>query len=245
MLGDEQDAFGHLLYDHYQGRPGREIVERNDGYFDVSAGSPFYFAPFEEWHPLEREAMQAVRGRVLDVGCGAGRVALYLQAQGHAVMGLDVSPLAIKVCRLRGVQEAEVGSITELSQAWGTFDSIVMMGNNLGLFSSEARARWLLKRFRSLTSARGRIVASTADPYATENADHLAYHARNRESGRMGGQVRIRVRYKKYVTPWFDYLLASQAELEELVQGTGWHVAHCLTDSSPHYVAVLDKDEAL
>jgi SAM-dependent methyltransferase len=245
MLGDKQDAFGHLLYDHYQGQSGQEIVERNDGYFDVAPGSPFYFAPFEEWHLLEQEAMGAVRGRVLDVGCGAGRVALHLQEQEHEAMGIDVSPLAVRVCQLRGLREAQVCSITQVSQALGSFDTIVMLGNNLGLFATRKRARWLLERFYALTSETGRIVATTMDPYATDNPVHLAYHARNREHGRMSGQIRMRVRYKQYATPWFDYLLVSQEELEELVQGTGWHIAHCLTDSSPSYVAVLDKSEEL
>jgi ubiquinone/menaquinone biosynthesis C-methylase UbiE len=39
----------------------------------------YYLAPFRNWWPQERRAMRFVRGRVLDLGCGAGRVSLGLQ----------------------------------------------------------------------------------------------------------------------------------------------------------------------
>jgi hypothetical protein len=117
-----------------------------------------------------------------------------------------------------------------------------MMGNNFGLFANFRRARWILRRWHSMTSPDGRIIAQTLDPYQTENPDHLAYHAWNRQRGRMGGQARIRVRYKRSIGRWFDYLFVSQEEMRDLVVGTGWHVARTILSSGPTYVAVLEKD---
>ncbi|HDO42228.1 MAG TPA: methyltransferase domain-containing protein [Candidatus Bathyarchaeota archaeon] len=57
---------------------------------------------------MEQEAMKFIRGRVLDIGCGAGRHSIYLQNKGFNVIGIDISPLAIKVCRLRGLKKAEI-----------------------------------------------------------------------------------------------------------------------------------------
>ncbi len=79
------------------------------------------------------------------------------------------------------------------------------------------------------------------DPYDTTNPDHLAYHARNRERGRMSGQLRIRVRYGSYCSPWFDYLLASREEVQEIASGTGWVVERFLGEGG-RYVAVMEKE---
>jgi hypothetical protein len=55
----------------------------------------------------------------------------------------------------------------------------------------------------------------------------------------MSGQLRLRVRYRDYATPWFDYLIASPEEMEALVDGTGWRVGR-VVPGEPLYVAVLD-----
>jgi hypothetical protein len=42
----------------------------------------------------------------------------------------------------------------------------------------------------------------------------------------MSGQIRMRARYKRFATPWFDYLMVSPQELETIVNGTGWRVTN-------------------
>ena len=241
MLSDRQDAFGHEMHDYLNGKDGYEVVERDDGFIDNSLGPKLYFLEYEEWLACEREAMGFVTGRVLDVGCGAGRHALYLQQQGLEVVGIDSSPLAIEICRARGLRSAQVLSITQLSHRLGVFDTILMLGNNFALVGNPRRARWLLKRFHRMTPRAGRIVAQTRDPYKTDIPEHLEYHARNRERGRMSGEARIRVRYKKYVTPWIDFLMVSQAELESILTGTGWAVARFIDGEQGTYIAVIEK----
>src|SRR5205085_11712506 len=100
-----------------------------------------------------------------------------------------------------------------------SFDTILMMGNNFGLFGSERRARRLLKDMNRITSSEGRIVAETVDPYVTDDPLNISYHGLNRRRGRMGGQVRLRIRHKNIVGPWFDYLLVSQRELTTILRG--------------------------
>ena len=41
------------------------------------------------------------------------------------------------------------------------------------------------------------------------------------------------------IDPWFDYLLVSPAELEQLVDGTGWRIERFIGDGSPRYVAII------
>lgn len=231
-----------MIWDYYRGRKDAvEIVERDDGLIGASVGASAYFSTYDQWSELDKAAMELVRGRVLDVGCGAGRHALHLQERGHDVVGIDVSSLAAEVCRLRGVRDVRVLPVTQVSRDLGPIDTVIMMGNNWGLMGGHKRARWLLRRLRNLTTGQGRIVALTTDPYGTETPEHLSYHASNRQRGRMGGQLRIRVRYRKYATPWFDYLLVSKPELEDIVAGTGWVVARYLDVQSAHFGLVLEK----
>jgi len=241
-LTDKQDAYGHAMHDYLHGKGGYEIVEREDGLAASSAGPPAYFAAHRNWDPMERKAIRFARDRVLDIGCGAGRVALYLQEKGHEVLGIDVSPLAVRVCRERGVKRAKVMSITQVSRRLGVFDTIVMFGNNFGLFGTFNRARWLLRRFRGMTTDHGRIIAQSNDPYQTDQPHHLAYQRQNKRRGRMGGQLRIRTRYLTYATPWFDYLLVARDEMRAILDGTGWHVAQFVDSGGSVYVAVIEKD---
>ncbi|MBN2565265.1 MAG: methyltransferase domain-containing protein [Candidatus Eisenbacteria bacterium] len=238
----DQDAYGHEVYDYYMGKGGYEIVERDDGYVDISSGPAAYFREYKDWGPHMQKAIDLARGRVLDVGCGAGRHALHLQRRGHDVLGIDTSPLAVKVARLRGVRNVRVMPVTAASRRIGSFGTVLMFGNNFGLFGGEKRARWLLARFRGMTDEDGRIIVESGDPYLTENPCHLAYHKLNRRRGRMPGQLRIRVRYLTYATPWFDYLLVSPEEMKKLLKGTGWHVSRLYRSKGFTYSAVIEKD---
>jgi len=237
------DAFGEMLLHGLAGEEVAEIVERDDGFIAVgSAGPKLYFAPRPAWPPVERRALRHVRGRVLDVGCGGGRVCLEAQAMGLEVVGIDVSPGAVEACRRRGVRDVRLLGIDDVDESLGSFDTIVMFGNNFGLFRSPPNAKRLLRRFARVTTQRGRIVAATRDPYATDDPDHLAYHRRNRERGRLTGQVRIRVRFGRMATRWFDYLFVSKGELAEIVAGTGWKIARTLDGDGGNYCAVLEKE---
>ena len=242
MLKDNEDAFGHEMMDHLLGKGGYEIVERDDGLFEVSGGPKGYFSDYKDWPEHERKAMKFVRGRVLDIGCGAGRHSLYLQEKGHDVFGIDNSPLAIEVCRQRGLRDARVMAVTQVTSGLGVFDTILMMGNNFGLFGNPKRARWLVRRLRNLTSEEGRIVAETIDPYDTNVPEHLEYHNLNRKRGRMGGQTRLRIRYRKYVTPWFEYMFVSREEMEGMLDGTGWNAGQFVDSKGPFYIAVIEKE---
>lgn len=242
-LKPNEDAFGQVLNAVYNGSDAFEVVEREDGYIEAMPAKG-YFSEYKDWPRIEQKAMEFVRGRVLDVGCGAGRMFLYLQSKGFEVTGIDISPLAVEICRLRGVKKARLMPIEKVNFKPNAFDTIIMMGNNFGLFANFNKARRLLKRFHKMTSKNTRIVADTNDPYKTDNPAHLDYHKRNREKGKMGGQVKIRIRHKQYRGRWFEYLLASKQEIKEILKGTGWEVDQFIDcdDVRPsRYLAIIKK----
>jgi SAM-dependent methyltransferase len=241
---EREDAFGRMLLDHLEGRKANEVIERNDGHVHVSGGPQAYFDPFRRWLPVERRAMRFVRGRVLDVGVGAGRVALHLQERGHEVVGIDNSPLTVDVARRRGVKDVRLIRFRDLGPEVGVFDTVVMMCNNFGLFGSAAGARRMLRRLRGLTTADARIVAGSRNPYDSDDPDHLAYQEQNRARGRMSGQLRTRVRHGRYRGRWFDYLLVSPDEMRELGESGGWRLERVITPDEEvpgYYVGILRK----
>jgi SAM-dependent methyltransferase len=226
------DAFGRMLLDG----SGSEIIERDDGFLE--AAKIGYFAPVARWPAVERRALRWARGRVLDVGVGAGRAALELQRRGRSVVGIDVSPGAVEVARARGVRDVRLLAFEDVDDSVGRFDTIVMFGNNFGLFGSPSKARRLLRQLRPLAD---RIVAASNDPSATEDPAHRAYQERNRKRGRMPGQLRLRVRYRDLTGPWFDYLIVSPDEMASILEGSGWQTRRLIQQNGhSYYVAVLE-----
>lgn len=177
----------------------------------------------------------------MDVGCGAGRHSLYLQQKGFEVLGIDVSPLAIKVCKLRGLKQAKVMSIDFIDFEPDSFDTIIMMGNNFGLFGNFGKARMLLKKFYEISSENALIIADARDPYKTDDPKHLAYNQLNKKKGRMAGQVRIRINFQNYVSGWFDYLMVSKQEMAEILNGTGWKIKQFIDSEASKYVGIIEK----
>lgn len=241
----EQDAYGQMMLAVLEGEDDvLEIVERDDRFISASVMGPkFYFAPFRRWPAHHRQAMRLVRGRVLDGGAGAGRVSLHLQERGHDVVAIDNSPGAIEVCRRRGVGDARLLDFGDVGKSLGTFDTVVLFGNNFGLFGSPSRAKRLLRRLRGLTSEEAQILAESRDVSQRGPSDapwHVAYRERNIARGRLPGQIRLRIRFRQIVGPWLDYPMVSPAELAEILRGTGWRLARTI-DSDDTYIAVIEK----
>ena len=236
------DAYGEMLLAALDSDDEiLEIVEREDGTIMASKFGPAsYLAPYSKWPGHQRRGLRFARGRVLDVGAGAGRVALHLQEKGHDVVAIDVSPGAVEVCRRRGIRDARVMRVEDVDESLGTFDTVVMYGNNLALLASRTQGPRILRRLARITSKRARIIGECLDPYGTDNPAHLAYHAQNRRRGRMGGQIRIRVRFQDVATPWFDYMFLSEQELLSVLEGTGWTLLRKL-DGERTYVAIIEK----
>jgi SAM-dependent methyltransferase len=240
----ETDAFGRALLDWALGGTIPEIVERDDGYTETGAGPEVYLSGFKGWPLAERQSVRHMKGRVLDVGCGAGRVALNLQQRGIDVVGLDSSRLAVKAAKLRGVNEVWCTSFETLGRRMRSFDTIVLFGNNFGIFGTPDRAREVLTGWATLTNPRARIFVESTNPYCggAPGIDR-AYYRRNRERGDMPGQARFRYHYGYSVGSWFPWLFVSRSELRETLRGTGWHQARVLGErASEPYVAILEKD---
>src|ERR1700726_4016458 len=139
------DAFGEMLLAELAimqaggGRSVTEIVERDDG-FIRAASAARYFAHPDEWAPFERRTLDLAAGRVIDIGCGAGRFALALQERGTAVTAIDISPGAVEVSRRRGVRDVVLASAHDGVAGHAAYDTFLLMGENLGLMAGRVSA---------------------------------------------------------------------------------------------------------
>ncbi|PRY27048.1 class I SAM-dependent methyltransferase [Pseudosporangium ferrugineum] len=248
------DVFGEMIRDAYAVRTGIgprplaggrvprpviEIIERDDGLIN-GAPADHYLAEPAEWQPHDVRALRLCRGAVLDIGCGAGRTALELQRRGMAVTGLDTSAGAVEVARDRGLRDTVIATVDDYARATARYDTFLLLGNNLGLLEGPERAPAFLTALAALARPGARIIAQGTDPYGTTDPVHVAYHRRNRERGRLGGQLRLRLRYRLLATDWFDYLNCSVEELTGLLEGTRWRLKSVDTADRPYYLAVME-----
>jgi SAM-dependent methyltransferase len=199
------DAFGAALLDWVKGGDVPETIERDDGYVEEGAGPDAYLAPFSEWPDGEKQALEHVRGRVADLGCGAGRVARALQQRGFDVVGIDESPLAVLAAGIFGVDEARCAAAGSFHRDIQDFDSIILFGNNFGIFGSPERATRLLTRWARSAKPGTRILAESTSAYGGgAPITDRGYYRRNKELGLAPGHTRLRIRYHDVTGPWID-----------------------------------------
>jgi SAM-dependent methyltransferase len=101
-------------------------------------------------------------GETLDVGCGPGRMTRALAERGHAVLGIDVVPEAIRMTRERG-GVAIVRDVFQSVPGEGRWATALLADGNIGI-GGDPRA--LLGRVRALLAPGGRVVVDLAEPGA-------------------------------------------------------------------------------
>ncbi|OHB75945.1 MAG: hypothetical protein A2Z34_01175 [Planctomycetes bacterium RBG_16_59_8] len=240
-IADRNDATGHAVWDAYRGGWAFEVVEREDGYF-LGGSVTQYLDEHARWPSHEKQSMRFVRGRVLDIGCCAGRHALYLQRKGFDVTPTDISPLLLRIARLRGVKKTRLLSIDRIGAfRAASFETILLLGNNFGLLENRRKARRILRAMHAITTPDGRIIAESADPYRMKERMSRQYRRLNERRGRLPGQRRIRIRYREFTTKWFDYLGVSRSEMESLLEGTGWHLKRTFASGGSPFIAIIEK----
>ena len=236
------DLFADALWKFYETGRATLRIERDDGYL-TAENIAWYLTTYRDFLTSEKQALKLARGRVLDVGCGAGRHSLYLQEHGFDVSAIDVSPRMVELAKTRGVKNARVASVCgRLPFRNGEFDTILLFGNNLGICGTLPKFRGMLRELHRITSPRGRILATTRQP-STTNPRHRSYLRRNVARGRPIGQVRVRLVKGGRRAPWFELLLLTPTDLMQIAAREKWELTSVfpLASLEEGYAAVLEK----
>ncbi|EMA34846.1 class I SAM-dependent DNA methyltransferase [Haloarcula japonica] len=211
------DAFGRIVLDFHRDELAERPHYRRDDDDLTEAHLAGYFEPPSAWHPIERDLLPAVTGRVLDAGCGVGRHTLALQKRGHSVLAVDRSPGAIAVARERGVTRPVVGDLRR--PPGDRFETVVALGKQLGLGSSLADLRTTLTELAAVTRPGGRLVA---DMDTLDRADPETDAAHRTQPG--VAYRTFRVEYDGLAGPWTDLLLVTPSRFRDAVSETPWTV---------------------
>jgi SAM-dependent methyltransferase len=133
----------------YSGSTARASAQANHNATEWAAGKHVDAYATAVLTPVEVQILvryrEALSGRVLDLGCGAGRVLGYLVMIGADAHGVDLAPKMVEQCR-RAVPAAHVacGDMSALGDCVeGRFDAIVAPDNLIDVFDDEERRRVL------------------------------------------------------------------------------------------------------
>ena len=164
-----KDIFGKALLDYQLGNYSDDIITWTNISDKDELPLPYLFRTYSEMPKLEQKALQLAKGSVLDVGCGAGNHALWLQQKGIDVKAIDNSKGAIEVAKIRGVNNIELLPLLNETE---TFDTILLLMNGTGIFQELSQVSKYLKHLKSLLKTNGQILIDSSDiSYMYEDED--------------------------------------------------------------------------
>ncbi|HPA14787.1 MAG TPA: class I SAM-dependent methyltransferase [Desulfobacterales bacterium] len=196
--------YRQALYDFYNGDTSAKIViHREDGLKEYHPISTYFLHP-SNFSELDQTAIDLCRGSVLDIGAGAGRHSLALQALGFKVCAIDISPEAVDIMIKRGVKDARRADIFNFDEK--PFDTLLMLMHGVGIAENLAGLDRLLNRTRRLVKPEGRILLDSFDLHRTNNPVNQAYQNFICRTGRYRGEIRFQFEYNGEKGPWMEWL---------------------------------------
>lgn len=133
-----KDLFGKAILDYQTHNSPEDLITETSISEADEMSLAYLFRDFKEMPKLEQKALQMAKGKVLDVGCGAGSHALYLQEKGFDITAIDISVNAIKACEIRGLKNCKVSDFldfdTDIHQYDNKYDTILLLMNGTGIF---------------------------------------------------------------------------------------------------------------
>ena len=212
-----KDLFGKAILDFQTNNsPENLITETNISEADEMSVD-YLFRSFNEMPKLEKKALQLCKGKVLDVGCGAGSHSLYLQKKGFEVTAIDISENAIKACKLRGLNDVRAQNILVLENE--SFDTILLLMNGTGIFRTLLETSNYLQKIKSLLNPNGQILIDSSDIiYMFDEGADGSYLV---PADGYYGELTITISYKNETEESFPWLYLDYNTLQNAAQSNG------------------------
>ena len=223
------DIFGQALLDFYNDNYSEDLITTSNITEADEMSLPYLFRSYAEMPELEKTALQNIKGKILDVGCGSGSHSLYVQNKNHSVTAIDTSKGAIAVAKKRGVIDARNSDLLELTDE--TYDTILLLMNGTGIFETLAKTPVYLQHLKTLLTENGQILIDSSDlrfMYDTNEDGSIWVPA-----DRYYGELDFRLHYKGNVSEPFQWLYIDAPLFEKIANENGF-VFQILAEGS-HY----------
>jgi 2-polyprenyl-3-methyl-5-hydroxy-6-metoxy-1,4-benzoquinol methylase len=227
------DPMGQAILDFATTKKNQDITVVSDICDDDIIPSAYLFRSFEEMPSLEKIALANCKGKILDVGAGAGIHAKFLKEKGFDVSCIDTSPRAIQHAKSIGL-DARQQNFFDLSE--GEYDTLLFLMNGIGISRNLANLEQTLIHAKSLLSENGRIICDSSDIKSLFEDDEggtwidltSAYY----------GNFKFQMKYGEHTSDWFEWLYVDFENLKSAAEKAGYE-AHLLAQDNDDYLAEL------
>jgi cyclopropane fatty-acyl-phospholipid synthase-like methyltransferase len=174
----------------------------------------YLFRNYNDMPVIEQKALQLAKGKILDVGCGAGSHALYLQnSKHHQVTAIDISPAAIAACSLRGLKDARVQDVMTLENE--KFDTILLLMNGAGMCGKFEKLDVFIKKLKSLLHVGGQIILDSSDIiYMFDESEDGTKQLPSNQN--YYGELQFTISYKGELEKAFDWMFIDSNNLKKI-----------------------------
>ena len=233
-----KDLFGKAILDYQTGNNPEDLITETTISEADEMSVAYLFRSFEEMPKLEQKALELSKGKILDVGCGAGSHSLFLQNNGLDVTSIDVSKNAIEACNLRGLKKAFVQDVMTLNNQ--KFDTILLLMNGAGMCGRLKNISKFLQQLKNLLTEEGQILVDSSDIIYMFDEDEdgskwipgdLDYY----------GEVEFTVSYKGETEKAFDWMYIDYNTLQNAAISNGFACELVLEGEHFDYLAKLTK----
>lgn len=209
---------GAAIRDYFRQGKSAQLKVLSSLFDDDEMPVPHLFRSYDEMPPLEQRALNEARGKVLDVGAGAGCHALALQERGLDVTAVDISPLSCETMKERGVANVECVNIFN-QRFQERFDTLLLLMNGTGIAGKLSRLPQLLSRLKQLMNPGAQILIDSSDlRYVYEDEDGVLDVDLD---GAYYGEVDYQMTYRNIIGKSFDWLYADSVVLAESCRQCG------------------------
>lgn len=228
---------GTAISEYYHTGKAKKLTVSSSYFDDDEMPVPHLFRTWDKMPEIEKKALQLAKGKILDVGAGAGCHSLVLQQNGLDVTAIDISQLSCNVMSSRGIQKVQCVDLFDKSLE-GPFDTILMMMNGIGIVGKIKRLPAFFERIQELLAPGGTLLLDSSDlSYLYEDEEGII----ELPSDEYFGEVDFRMKYKGIKGESFDWLYIDFPTLAEAASQASFLCEKVLDGKHYEYLASCQK----